>query len=73
MPSTQERQFNPETIKVMQTALDEAWRSLRPEQQANTSRTTLAVFILEAAAAGERDPIRLRTRALTKAATLDVA
>ena len=58
--------FDPETVKVMQSALDDAWGSLRPDEQAKSSKVELAVHILEAAANGERDA-RLRIRALTNA------
>jgi hypothetical protein len=73
MPNGGEWHFNPETIKIMQIALDDAWASLLPHLRAQTSKTALAMTILEAAAEGERDPVRLRTRALTKAITRNVA
>ena len=53
--------FNPDTIRVMQGAVDDAWESLRPWQRERMSKSALAVFVLEAAAAGERDRVRLRT------------
>jgi|SoimicMinimDraft_15_1059743.scaffolds.fasta_scaffold116659_1 hypothetical protein len=56
---------SPQTLKLLQTILDEAWESLRPGERARTSKTQVAVRILEAAAAGERDPIRLRIEAMT--------
>jgi hypothetical protein len=56
--------FDPETIDLMTSALDAAWASLLPEQQARTSRSLLAERILRATARGERDPARLRARAL---------
>jgi hypothetical protein len=56
--------FDPETIELMRSVLDAAWASLLPEQQASVSRTLLAERILRAAARGERDPARLRARAL---------
>jgi hypothetical protein len=56
--------FEPETIDLMRSVLDAAWASLLPEQQASVSRTLLAERILSAAAEGERDPARLRVRAL---------
>jgi hypothetical protein len=56
--------FDPETIELMRSALDAAWASLTPEQQAGVSRTVLAQRILRAAARGERDLVRLRARAL---------
>ena len=56
--------FDPETIDLMRSVLDAAWASLLPEQQASMSRTVLAERILRGAALGERDPARLRARAL---------
>ena len=56
--------FDPETVAVLRETLDDAWASLRPEQQATMQKTTLAVRILRSAAQGERDRIRLRDAAL---------
>jgi hypothetical protein len=56
--------FDPETIDLLRSVLDEAWESLRPEEQAQASRSLIAERILELAATGERDPVRLRTRAV---------
>src|SRR5262249_61868307 len=53
------RYFRPETVRSMQVALDLAWSSLSPEEQAQSSRTLLATRILDAAEAGERSPARL--------------
>jgi hypothetical protein len=61
---TSEMSFDPETIQTLKTALDEAWASLVPAQQAMTPRSLLAERILKVAAGGERDPIRLRASAL---------
>jgi hypothetical protein len=58
--------FDPETIVLLRSVLDEAWESLRPEQQAQRSKSLLAAIILKMAATGERDPIQLRTRAVTE-------
>jgi hypothetical protein len=58
--------FDPETIDLLRSVLDEAWESLRPEQQAQRSKSLLAAIILKLAATGERDPIRLRTLAVTE-------
>ena len=57
--------FDPETLKVLRVTLDETWASLRPDERARSSKTMLAVRLLEVAAAGERDPVRLRALALT--------
>jgi hypothetical protein len=56
--------FDPETIELMRSVLELAWGSLGPEQQVHMSRSLLAQRILNAAAQGERDPTRLRVRAL---------
>jgi hypothetical protein len=56
--------YDPETIDLLRSALDEAWASLTPDKQAHTSKTALAARILRLAAEGERDPVRLRTYAL---------
>ena len=61
------RHFSPETVKNMQVALDLAWTSLSAEQQAQSSKTTLATRILDAAEAGERSPARLFMLALMSA------
>src|SRR4029078_13290277 len=56
--------FDPETIMVLKEVLDDAWARLRPEQQANTLKTTLAQRIFRFAAHGERDRERLLDAAL---------
>ena len=58
--------FDPETIDLLRSVLDEAWGSLRPEQQARRSKSLLAAIILKLAATGERDPMQLRIRAVTE-------
>lgn len=57
--------LTPDTLKLLQSVLDDAWNSLRPEERARTSKTEVAVRVLEAASAGERDPARLRIEAIT--------
>ena len=58
--------FDPETIDLLRSVLDEAWGSLRREEQAHGGKSLLAAIILKLAATGERDPIRLRTLAVTE-------
>jgi hypothetical protein len=58
--------FDPETIELLRTCLDEAWAQLSPVEQAITLKSSLAMRMLHAAAAGERDPVRLRTCALLR-------
>jgi len=57
--------YDPETVTLLRAVLDEAWANLLPAQKARTSKSDLAERILEVAAQGERDPIRLRTHAVT--------
>jgi hypothetical protein len=59
--------FDPDTIALMRTCLDDAWAELSPLIQARTMKSVLAQRILQAVAAGERDPVRLRTIALLHA------
>jgi len=65
--STTNACYDPETIQVMKTVLEESWASLLPDQQRNFVKSDLAQRILAAAALGERDPIRLREQALATA------
>ena len=58
------RIYDPETIELLRTVLDDAWACLLPAQQASFSKTFLAERLLRAAARGERDPEQLRARAL---------
>jgi len=58
----------PETLKFLQTVLEETWESLRPEERARTSKTQVAAHILQVAATGERDPVRLRAEARSRGA-----
>jgi hypothetical protein len=58
--------FDPDTVALLRTILDQTWASLPPNQQAVMSRSILAERILKAAAQGERDPDRLRARAIRK-------
>ena len=49
---------------ALKEVLDDAWASLRPEQQASMLKTTLAERIFRSAAQGERDRERLLDAAL---------
>jgi hypothetical protein len=57
--------FEPETIVLLKTALDDAWNSVSEDRRARASRTDMAVLIFKLAKKGVRDPVRLRTCALT--------
>src|SRR5262245_35930052 len=60
---------SPETVKLLRDALDDAWAALRPDERARASRSMLAARLLEVAAAGERNPARLRSAALSTVVT----
>ena len=59
--------LSPDTLRILQSVLEDTWDSLRPEERARTTKTLVATRILKAAARGERDPIRLRIEAMTGA------
>jgi hypothetical protein len=56
--------YDPETLSLLRTALDAAWDALPPEHHLRTTKSELAARLLHLAARGERDPDRLRTKAL---------
>jgi hypothetical protein len=58
--------YDPQTVALFKASLIEAWVSLRPEQRARVSRSVLVAGLLRSAAAGERDPDRLRDAALAE-------
>jgi len=58
--------YDPETITLLRGVLDAAWNSLSPAQQAHISKSVLADRVLKLAARGERDPARLRVRAIVE-------
>jgi hypothetical protein len=59
MPSAG-RSFDSETLMLLRQTLDEAWDSLTPQQRARTTKSEMALQILQLALRGERDPVRLR-------------
>jgi hypothetical protein len=61
--------LNPETLKLLQSVLEDTWDSLRPCEKARTTKTEVAVRILKLAARGERDPDRLRIEAVSGVVT----
>jgi hypothetical protein len=63
MKGTRDALFDAGTIELLRAVLDDAWSYL-PAGQTYVTRSLLAERILKAARDGERDPIRLRTRAI---------
>jgi hypothetical protein len=56
--------YDPQTIATFVAVLDQAIAALPQDRRTQARKTQLACQILGAAAAGERDPIRLQTAAL---------
>jgi hypothetical protein len=64
MKNIQEMLFDPETIGILKSVLEDSWACVIPHQQRVLLKTQLAERILAAAAEGEGDPGRLRARAM---------
>jgi hypothetical protein len=68
--SEQSRAFNPETLDILGSALDDAWRRLEVRVHLNGSgdavRTILAKHMIAMAEQGERDRQRLIEGALAR-------
>jgi hypothetical protein len=61
--------FDPDTIRILAAAFEDAWRALETDgidigPGTDQMRDSLAKAIVEAASHGERDPHRLRDAAL---------
>ena len=72
--------FDPEAVRVLTAALDDAWRSLQISGayfkslgHAEATRERLALRIIEMAMLGERDPARLSEDALLHLAQSNLA
>ncbi|MGB8758009.1 MAG: hypothetical protein WCD26_20540 [Pseudolabrys sp.] len=61
--------LKPETLRLLQSALEETWDTLRPDERARTSKAVVAQRIIMAILAGERDEARLRIEAVSGAVT----
>ena len=61
--------FDPTTLAMLRSVLDDAWSRL-PAGQTEVTRSLLAQRILRAAKAGERDPARLRAQAISRVVDL---
>jgi hypothetical protein len=57
--------FQPELIELMKAVLDDATALLPEAKRTSTMKAEIASYILACAAKGERDPIALRTAALS--------
>jgi hypothetical protein len=57
--------YSPDTLVLLRAALDEAWELLPAHRKSEVQKSALAQRILTRASEGERDPIKLRTAALT--------
>jgi hypothetical protein len=65
--------FDPETIRILSTAFEDAWQSLGGDRivlgpHTDAMRDALARSIIDVAAGGERDRCRLRDEALARLA-----
>jgi hypothetical protein len=60
---------NPNIRGLLRTILDETWETLRPEERARTSKALVAQRLINAVAAGECDPVRLRIEAIAGVVT----
>ena len=56
--------FGPDDIKVLTAAYEEALRALGLKDRADPATEMIAKKIIELAQRGERDPVRLRERAI---------
>jgi hypothetical protein len=56
--------YDPETLKIMRDALDQAWARLPEARKNKFLKIDMAERVLIKAAAGERDFARLRAAAL---------
>jgi hypothetical protein len=56
--------FDPETLIILESAFDDAWITLKTNGSGNIRPGELARRICHLAIEGERDPVRLRDRAL---------
>jgi hypothetical protein len=59
--------YDPETVELLRTVLDQAWNALPPDCRAQISKSRMAECVLRHAATGERHPGRLRFRAIADA------
>ena len=58
--------FDPDTLALLRQVLDDAWQGLSPKQQSRILKSDFAQTIVRLARHGERDPVRLRSVAVTE-------
>ena len=58
--------YDPETLIILRTVLDEAWAALPDCSKSQTHKSEMAQRLLKLAADGVRDPVRLRASALAQ-------
>ena len=61
------------TVKLLRSVVKDAWGSLTPEQRKGVRRSDLAAAILQEAAQGERDPVKLKEVARASRKTMSRA
>ncbi|MGB9061319.1 MAG: hypothetical protein WCC50_22655 [Pseudolabrys sp.] len=61
--------LKPETLRLLQSVLEENLGHARPDERARTSKAVVAQRIIMAILAGERDEARLRIEAVSGAVT----
>jgi hypothetical protein len=69
MSGEQKAFFDPTTVAMLRNVLEDAWSRL-PAGQTEITRSLLAERILKAAKTGERNPTRLRARAIAEVVDL---
>jgi hypothetical protein len=63
-PLLKDHAFGPDEIRVLTTAFEDTLRTLRLTNRGDPVTEIIARKIIELAAQGERDPVRLRERAI---------
>jgi len=63
-PLLKNHAFGPDEIRVLTTAFEDTLRTLRLANRGDPATEIIARKIIELAAQGERDPVRLRERAI---------
>jgi hypothetical protein len=59
--------YDPETIQLLRSVLDDAWNALPPEHQRKIRKSHMAGYVLMHAADGKLHPSKLRFRAIDDA------